>query len=60
MTFKLQIMRLIPSLMKQYGLHELTTRHQLLRNVHALFRKHADVKDSRCLDKHSIYSTYVE
>jgi len=41
----MQVKRLLPTLMRQYGLEELTTRGKLLRTIHNMFREHASVRD---------------
>ena len=38
-------MRLVPSLMRQYGLEEIISPTKLRSNIHQEFRKHASVRD---------------
>ena len=40
----MQIMRFVPTLMRQYGLEELISQSKLRNNIHKEFRKHAEVK----------------
>jgi len=49
-AFFREVMRLVPSLMRQYGLEEIISPTKLRSNIHQEFRKHASVRDPQAVD----------